>query len=160
MTIARGASRTLRSGPIVLRTRFFTLRVNYCVLLLAIWAMTLGSVHIPFVDVFKSVAGEGSKDQEFIVRSLRLPRVIYAMLVGVALAMSGAVFQGLVQNPLVSPDITGIDSLDRYRTEQRIPAGRRVCRCTLFLRSPRANPAGDEQDDQPVAGGCRLTFWS
>ncbi len=78
--------------------------------LLTTWAMTLGSFPIPFADVVKSVAGRGSEDQEFVVRTLRLPRVLSAILIGAGLAMSGAMFQGLVRNPLVSPDIIGIDA--------------------------------------------------
>ena len=58
----------------------------------------------------RAVIGQGDQQHEFIVRTLRLPRVLCAMLIGAALAMSGAIFQGLVRNPLVSPDIIGIDS--------------------------------------------------
>jgi iron complex transport system permease protein len=55
------------------------------------------------------VFGRGSEEHEFIVRSLRLPRVLVAVMVGAALGISGAIFQGLVRNPLVSPDIIGIN---------------------------------------------------
>ncbi len=41
---------------------------------------------------------------------IRMPRVLMAMLVGAALSVSGAVFQGLFRNPLVSPDILGVSS--------------------------------------------------
>jgi iron complex transport system permease protein len=110
-----------RRGHATLRTPFLALRINVRVLLLcllalalllvlATWAMTLGSFPIPFVDVAKAVAGSGPKEYDFIVRTLRLPRVLCAMLVGGALAMSGAIFQGLVRNPLVSPDIIGINA--------------------------------------------------
>jgi iron complex transport system permease protein len=105
----------------VRRGNLFALRFNYRVLgytgialivlaALAIWAMTLGSYRIPFVDVAKAVVGRGGEDQLFIVRDLRLPRVVCAMLIGAALAMSGAIFQGLIRNPLISPDIIGINS--------------------------------------------------
>ncbi len=110
-----------KPGQRMVRTRFFSARVNVRVLffaviallllaILATWAMTLGSFRIPFVDVARAVAGEGSADHEFIVRALRLPRVISAMLIGASLAMSGAIFQGLVRNALVSPDIIGIQT--------------------------------------------------
>lgn len=109
-----------KPGHITIQTRFFALRFNVRVLvmtlcatlllaLLATWAMTLGSFSIPFSDVVRAMLGEGSQDQEFVVRTLRLPRVISAVLIGAALAMSGAIFQGLVRNALVAPDIIGID---------------------------------------------------
>ena len=77
---------------------------------LMIWAMTLGSYRIPFVDVAKAVVNQGQEEYTFIVRTLRLPRVFSALLVGAILAMSGAIFQGLVRNALVSPDIIGINT--------------------------------------------------
>ena len=97
-------------GRFNVRVAGMSLLVLALVLGLAVFAMTLGSFSIPFVDVIKSVFGHGSDDQEFIVRTLRLPRVICAMLIGAALAMADAIFQGLVRNPLVSPDIIGIDT--------------------------------------------------
>ncbi|MGE0228709.1 MAG: FecCD family ABC transporter permease [Dehalococcoidia bacterium] len=72
-------------------------------------ALTLGSYPLSVTDVIRAVAGSSSEDEEFIVRTLRLPRLLSAVLIGAALAMSGAIFQGLVRNPLVSPDIIGID---------------------------------------------------
>jgi len=105
----------------VIRTRYFSARFNGRVLLMAgltlmlltvvaVWAMTLGSYHIAFLDVVKAAIGDGSPDQELIVRNLRLPRVVSAMFIGASLAMSGAIFQGLVRNALVSPDIIGIET--------------------------------------------------
>ena len=110
-----------KPGHITLRTRYFDFRVNYRVLLLALfsfgllavistWAMSLGSFPISMIDVARAATGEGTDDQIFIVQSLRLPRVVSAILLGAALAMSGAIFQGLVRNPLVSPDIIGINT--------------------------------------------------
>jgi iron complex transport system permease protein len=45
-----------------------------------------------------------------VVWEIRLPRIIAAMIVGAALSISGASFQGTFQNPLVSPDILGVSS--------------------------------------------------
>ena len=43
-----------------------------------------------------------------VIMNIRLPRVLAAFLVGAALALSGASYQGVFQNPLVSPDILGV----------------------------------------------------
>ena len=43
-----------------------------------------------------------------VIMNIRLPRVVAAFLVGSALALSGASYQGVFQNPLVSPDILGV----------------------------------------------------
>jgi iron complex transport system permease protein len=45
-----------------------------------------------------------------IVLDIRLPRIAAAMLVGLALSASGAAYQGLFRNPLVSPDILGVSA--------------------------------------------------
>lgn len=47
---------------------------------------------------------------DFIVNTLRFPRVTVAILAGMCLGMSGAIFQALINNPLVSPDIIGINT--------------------------------------------------
>lgn len=109
-----------RPGHVAVRGGPFALRINYRVLLLtlvafaallllAAWAMSLGSFPLPLDGVARAVFGAGDQQQNFIVRTLRLPRVICAILIGAALALAGALFQGLVRNPLVSPDVIGID---------------------------------------------------
>ena len=45
---------------------------------------------------------------EHVMLHLRLPRILAAILIGAGLAVSGASFQGLFRNPLVSPDILGV----------------------------------------------------
>lgn len=45
-----------------------------------------------------------------VLWSVRLPRIVMALLVGAGLSVSGAVFQGLFKNPLVSPGILGVTS--------------------------------------------------
>jgi iron complex transport system permease protein len=45
-----------------------------------------------------------------IIFNIRLPRILLAMMVGMALSVSGAAFQGIFRNPLVSPFILGISS--------------------------------------------------
>ena len=43
--------------------------------------------------------------EESVVLNIRLPRLLLTMLVGAGMAASGAAFQGIFQNPLVSPDV-------------------------------------------------------
>jgi iron complex transport system permease protein len=51
-----------------------------------------------------------SETAETVIWQVRLPRVGAGLLVGAALAASGAVYQGLFRNPLVSPDILGVSA--------------------------------------------------
>ncbi len=48
--------------------------------------------------------------QHNVIFNLRLPRIGAALLVGMALAVAGTVFQGIFRNPLVSPDLLGVSS--------------------------------------------------
>lgn len=79
-------------------------------LALAAWGLTLGNLRLPPAEILEVLRGAGAQDATFIILNLRLPRVLAAVLVGALMAMSGAIFQGLVRNPLVSPDIIGINA--------------------------------------------------
>ncbi|MQA77985.1 MAG: iron chelate uptake ABC transporter family permease subunit [Streptosporangiales bacterium] len=71
-------------------------------------SLSVGDVHIPVLDVVRTLVGAGDGGTDFIVNRLRLPRVLVAVLAGAAFGLSGAMFQTLVRNPLASPDIVGI----------------------------------------------------
>jgi len=71
-------------------------------------SISVGDFPIPLLDVIPAVFGFGNPDSDFIVRQLRLPRALTAVLVGAAFGLSGAIFQSLARNPLASPDIIGI----------------------------------------------------
>ncbi|MCK9494470.1 MAG: iron chelate uptake ABC transporter family permease subunit [Dehalococcoidia bacterium] len=105
--------KSVRLGPVSFRLNVRTLGligIAFAALVLfSSWALTLGSFPVPVSGVINSVLGRGSDEYDFIVRTLRLPRLLAALMVGAALGMSGAIFQGLVRNPLVSPDIIGIN---------------------------------------------------
>lgn len=50
------------------------------------------------------------RETETVVLLIRLPRIVAALLVGSALSVSGAAYQGLFRNPMVSPDILGVSA--------------------------------------------------
>ena len=54
--------------------------------------------------------GDWSPLDQSVLVELRLPRIVGAILVGACLAISGASYQSVFQNPLVSPDILGVSS--------------------------------------------------
>ncbi|HEY8489859.1 MAG TPA: iron chelate uptake ABC transporter family permease subunit [Dehalococcoidia bacterium] len=110
----RAGLRWIQAGPVAFLVNVRTLALAAAVLAgvtaLATWGLTLGSFPLPLGDVVRSLAGAGPAGAEFIVLDLRLPRILTAVLVGALLALSGALFQGLVRNPLVSPDVIGINA--------------------------------------------------
>lgn len=68
----------------------------------------IGSKFVSPLEVIQTMAGKGNKVNEVIIMKLRLPRIMIAVLVGASLAVAGAVLQGIIRNPLASPDVTGI----------------------------------------------------
>ena len=77
---------------------------------LAFWTLTLGSYAVPLGEIMDVLGSRGDSGARFVVMQLRLPRILSAVLVGAALAMAGALLQGVVSNPLASPDIIGINA--------------------------------------------------
>lgn len=71
-------------------------------------SVSVGDFPISISEVIPAIFGFGNPDSHFIIRTLRLPRAMTAVLVGAAFAFSGAIFQSLARNPLASPDIIGI----------------------------------------------------
>lgn len=71
-----------------------------------------GEYVIPPFEVLKTILGleTENSDYAFIVNILRLPRVLVAFLVGMGLAVSGAILQSLTRNPLADPGIIGVSS--------------------------------------------------
>ena len=75
-------------------------------------SISLGSVNIPFKDVYTSLTdGEASKSTwEYIIINYRLPKAITAVLVGTGLSISGLLMQTLFRNPLAGPYVLGLSS--------------------------------------------------
>ncbi|WP_226669381.1 FecCD family ABC transporter permease [Metabacillus litoralis] len=78
------------------------------VLAIFIISTGIGEVIISPFNVFKTLFGYGTDMENLFIFSFRLPRIIIALLVGVSIAVAGAILQGLIRNPLASPDIIGI----------------------------------------------------
>ncbi len=68
-------------------------------------ALAVGSVRVPLAEVFATLLGNGSNE---VVRSLRLPRALSGFACGGLLALSGALLQVLLRNPLADPYVLGV----------------------------------------------------
>lgn len=71
-------------------------------------SMTIGAYAVDFGAVLRAIVDPASDpDIRQVVLEWRLPRVLFAVLCGAALALAGGIFQSLTRNPLGSPDIIG-----------------------------------------------------
>jgi len=74
--------------------------------------ISLGSITIPFKEVYQSLSGgQASKSTwEYIIINYRLPKAITVVLVGIGLSISGLLMQTLFRNPLAGPYVLGLSS--------------------------------------------------
>ena len=74
-------------------------------------SIAVGSKPIPLHTVLDALFHyDATSNDHLIVRSLRIPRTIVGLMVGVALGLSGAVMQGVARNPLADPGILGVNA--------------------------------------------------
>lgn len=96
------------------RLRPYALFVVLAIALVALLVadLLLGTTEIPLADVWATLTGGVPSDatNSFIIRELRLPKVIVAIFAGMALSASGLQMQTLFRNPLAGPYVLGINS--------------------------------------------------
>ncbi|EJN02558.1 iron ABC transporter permease [Phyllobacterium sp. YR531] len=93
------------------RKRFFYLFLLFCVVIaISAWAVTLGTKHISLVTIWDAIFWFDGSREHLLVMSIRLPRVLAGLLVGSALAVSGAIMQSVTGNPLASPGLLGVNA--------------------------------------------------
>ncbi|MFJ7731076.1 FecCD family ABC transporter permease [Lysinibacillus sp. NPDC097231] len=71
---------------------------------------SLGDSFINPLKVLQAIIGKGSEFDQLIIIDFRLPRIFIAAFAGMALAVAGAILQGIIKNPLASPEIIGISA--------------------------------------------------
>lgn len=79
-------------------------------LICLVYSVTLGAADIPLSKILTSFLAFDGSYEHLVIQTVRLPRSLIAILVGSALAVAGALMQGLTRNPLADPGILGIQS--------------------------------------------------
>ena len=99
------------------RTEAGLLRVSGVLLLLlvilaalAVVSVAIGSAGYSVPEILKAVVSPDQSPIKIIVLSLRLPRMILAILIGASLAASGALLQSVMRNPLADPGTIGVSA--------------------------------------------------
>ncbi|MDX0559223.1 iron chelate uptake ABC transporter family permease subunit [Sinorhizobium medicae] len=99
---------TRRNTP---ATRIFAFGLFALLLaLLSLWSLTIGTTAIPLGDALRAIISEGTSHQDVVISTIRLPRVLTAIIVGSTLGVAGALMQAVTNNPLASPDLLGISA--------------------------------------------------
>jgi iron complex transport system permease protein len=93
------------------RSRWIGLGLGAIVLVIClVYSITLGARDIPLRTILESFVSFDQSFDHLVIQTVRLPRSLMAMAVGVALAVSGALMQGLTRNPLAETGILGIEA--------------------------------------------------
>lgn len=80
-------------------------------LLAVVLSLMIGSNQLPASTAYDALFHyDPLNTDQTIVRSLRVPRTVIALLVGIALGLAGAVMQGVSRNPLADPGILGVNA--------------------------------------------------
>lgn len=97
--------------PSLLRKQRLILAIFFTLILVTIViSLGLGFSSVSYDRILPTMIGEGSFKEEFILFSIRLPRIFITLLAGMALALSGAILQGLTRNDLADPGVMGINN--------------------------------------------------
>lgn len=80
------------------------------VLVLFLYGLAYGFIKMEISDVIKALLGRGTEAGTFTIWTLRMPRLLITLIMGMALALSGSVLQTLTKNDLADPGILGINA--------------------------------------------------
>lgn len=92
------------------KQRFLLLVFSFLIFGTAIAAISLGPASVNPARIFPALFGYGTFKEEFVLFSIRLPRIVITFLAGAALALSGSILQGITRNDLADPGIIGINA--------------------------------------------------
>ncbi|MBK1810018.1 iron ABC transporter permease [Clostridium sp. YIM B02505] len=92
------------------RFKYISLILIILIIASVILSLNLGSFSMEPLDVIKTLFGQGSKKEELVLFTLRLPRIVIAILVAIGLSTSGVILQGVTKNDLADSGILGIGS--------------------------------------------------
>ena len=81
------------------------------IVLLSFYGLLYGDIDTDFQDLYLALVEYSDEDvNQVIIREIRLPRILMAIISGSALSIAGMLMQTLFQNPLAGPYVLGINS--------------------------------------------------
>lgn len=92
------------------RSRRILLLLAAAVLMMAVVCLFVGSSNLRISDCVSALLGKGSAADIRILRSIRLPRVLAAVIAGAGLSVSGLIMQSMLSNPMASPSTLGVSN--------------------------------------------------
>ncbi|MCG8501648.1 MAG: iron ABC transporter permease [Firmicutes bacterium] len=95
---------------LIKRQRLILYALFMLIIITIVVGMGIGYSSLSYDRLIPTLFGQGSFKEEFVLFSIRLPRMIITLLAGMALALSGSILQGITRNDLADPGILGINA--------------------------------------------------
>jgi iron complex transport system permease protein len=95
---------------LIRKQRFILCLLGALIIVTTIIGMGMGYSSLSYNRLLPTILGQGTFKEEFVLFSIRLPRIVITILAGMALAVSGAILQGITRNDLADPGIIGINA--------------------------------------------------
>ena len=93
------------------KKRLIFIMASFILLIMMILvSLKLGSLEVSYGELIKGILLGSNEGNVGIIKDLRMPRVIIAVLIGANLSIAGVLLQAVIRNPLADPYITGISS--------------------------------------------------
>lgn len=100
-------------------------------------AITKGSAAVPLQELWAMLTGTSADEMNaYIVREVRLPRILMSVVTGISLAAAGTIMQALLRNPLADPFTLGVSSGAAFGAALAIVAGTSVFGMNLVHSGP------------------------
>ena len=103
----RKGANAMKAGK---RARYILAALAVAVVLMALVCLFVGSSRMSLSDGVAALFGRGSAANVRILRSIRVPRVLAALIAGAALSVSGLVMQTTLSNAMASPSTMGVSN--------------------------------------------------
>lgn len=97
-------------ASLIKKQRLILVVLFMLILLTTLVSIRIGYSSLTYDRIIPTLFGQGTFKEEFILYSVRLPRIIITLLAGMALATSGSILQSITRNDLADPGIIGINS--------------------------------------------------
>ncbi|UHA75588.1 FecCD family ABC transporter permease [Paenibacillus sp. 481] len=92
------------------KQRFILGGLSALIIVTIVIGMGWGPASLSYDRLLPTLLGQGTFKEDFVLFSIRLPRIMITLLAGAALALSGSILQGVTRNDLADPGILGINA--------------------------------------------------
>lgn len=97
-------------STIIKKQRLILIVLVILIVATGVVSMGVGYSSVSFDRIIPTILGNGDFKESFVIFEVRLPRIFITVLAGMALAVSGAILQGITRNDLADPGIIGINA--------------------------------------------------